>query len=38
MDWDMLMLETGKTGAIKERSQRMRTMFNGLATNEWIKR
>ena len=37
-DWDM-MLETGRTGAIKERRQRMRTVFKDrLATNELIKR
>ena len=37
VDWDM-MLETGRTGTVRERRQRMRTMFNGLATNEWIRR
>jgi hypothetical protein len=37
VDSDMV-LETGRTGAVKERRQRMRTAFNGLATNEWIKR
>jgi hypothetical protein len=37
VDWYMMM-ETGRTGTIRERRQRMRTMFNGLATNEWIKR
>jgi hypothetical protein len=37
VDWDMMM-ETGRTGTVRERRQRMCTMFNGLATNEWIKR
>jgi hypothetical protein len=37
VDWDM-MLDTGRTGTAREQRQRMRTVFNGLATNEWIQR